>query len=434
MNYLNSEKEIAKREAKEQENLVAARNHVLSIIAGDPDEVKRDRKALPAHKEFLSFLAEGVEGWGDYLNITDDKSEMGALRKILWENNPIRMISPWEHRDGKWQVKEGPREKREAQAEAARDELEKLGYKRGQQQDVIEAVRKEIAPFDGKDHVGRINFAGEVKFNPEALLRKSPQELQEEISKLDIPAGAKKRALARVQKEQEAEYEKLVWLLDEGKWMEEAEMQGRSESRYEILDEYLDKVQDDNFLNNFRKFLFVSGSKISSAITGMVGGTAGMVGLEGTQKFLGGVTDALNLESELQKISGGWGFGSDIVGIAPDILLGRGAGLLAQQAVKIGRFQKLKNAGKAVKGNPEYDKFLKLQSAAAGIGASAGSAYGAGSRTIDEALKMGYSREEARTYGFRQFLITGLITFAGRKTGEERFATGEAFKKRPGIS
>ena len=42
---------------------------------------------------------------------------------------------------------------------------------------------------------------------------------------------------------------------------------------------------------------------------------------------------------------------------------------------------------------------------------------------------MGYSREEARTYGFRQFLITGLITFAGRKTGEERFATGEAFKK-----
>ena len=84
-------------------------------------------------------------------------------------------------------------------------------------------------------------------------------------------------------------------------------MQGRSESRYEILDEYLDKVQDDNFLNNFRKFLFVSGSKISSAITGMVGGTAGMVGLEGTQKFLGGVTDALNLESELQKISGGWG-------------------------------------------------------------------------------------------------------------------------------
>ncbi len=429
MNYLNSEKEIAKREAKEQENLVNARNHVLSIIAGDPDEVRRDRKALPAHKEFLSFLAEGVEGWGDYLNITDDKSEMGALRKILWENNPIGMISPWEHRDGKWQVKEGPREKREAQAEAARDELEKLGYKRGQQQDVIEAVRKEIAPFDGKDHVGRINFAGEVKFNPEALLRKSPQELQEEISKLDIPAGAKKRALARVQKEQEAEYEKLVWLLDESKWMEEAEMQGRSESRYEILDEYLDKVQDDNFLNNFRKFLFVSGSKISSAITGMVGGTAGMVGLEGTQKFLGGVTDALNLESELQKISGGWGFGSDIVGIAPDILLGRGAGLLAQQAVKIGRFQKLKNAGKAVKGNPEYDKFLKLQSAAAGIGASAGSAYGAGSRTVDEALKMGYSREEARTYGFRQFLITGLITFAGRKTGEERFATGEAFKK-----
>ena len=103
----NSEKEIAKGEAKEQENLVNARNHVLSIIAGDPDEVKRDRKALPAHKEFLSFLAEGVEGWGDYLNITDDKSEMGALRKILWENNPIGMISPWEHRDGKWQSKRG---------------------------------------------------------------------------------------------------------------------------------------------------------------------------------------------------------------------------------------------------------------------------------------------------------------------------------------
>ena len=411
---------------KERYDLLAGQGshvaHALDIIAGDPDEIKKNKAQEGFFKGyFLQGLAEGVEGIGAFVGVGKDQE--------LFRDDV------------------SPKEQRRQAAINARVALEKGGIKGKKQQEFIDEVRKYISPFeDGEDF--RIDPFGEIQVNPESYVRNTDEELLEKLEKFKAPEAAKRRLVrkssngrSRFFEEKSTEWDNFTRYIPTKHFDD-----GSNRPWEEMVNDYLTKRENRGF---WGKWFDASWRKASSASLGIVSGVAvgatdaataplrwmGWMESDPGQAVSKITTDAQagqskQIETLKMREKGVFSasFLSDLVGLIPDLAVSRGGGALAKSFLSLKKYNNLAQAYKAGDRSADVVKFNKFRKRVT-YGAVAGAAgYSAAARIYNDARGQGFTDLDAGAIALRQFLITGLVTLTGMKTGAERLAARELFE------
>lgn len=412
---------------KERYDLLAKQGtyvgHALDIIAGDPEEVKKSKDVEGFFKgHLLQGAAEVVEGVGAAVGVGEDQ-------KLFRDD-----VSP--------------KEQRRLKAIDARNVLERGGIKGKDQQKLIDEVRTYISPFkDGEDF--RIDPFGEIQVNPESYVRNTDEQLLEKLEKFNAPQGAKQRLTrksaggrSRFYDEKTDEWDNFTRYIPTKHYDD-----GSKRPWEEMVNDYLTKRENRS---GFVKWFDASWRKMSSASLGIASGTATGIldaatspyrwlGDDYVSEFTEDVSkitadtqagQSKQIETLKMREKGVFSasFLSDVAGLIPDLVVSRGGGALAKSVLSLKKYNNLAQAYKRGDRSADAVKFNKFRKKVT-YGAVAGAAgYSAASRIYNDARAQGYEEGDAGAIALRQFLITGLITLTGMKSGAERLAAKELFE------
>ena len=335
-----------------------------------------------------------------------------------------------------------PREGRKRDAAAAKETLREKGLDDKEIETLLRDFDHDTMDFheDHKQEPFRMAKSGEVIFNNEALLRMSSEDLSIRLHHSDLSEAAKDRALARLHMQKNDAIVNFHSRAPDPYFLDSIdEREGTWEER---IDSYLTDVEGQS---GMKKVGVATLNNINASVSAMLGGTVG---------FLAGKTEwgrefskfTEDLSSDMwqsnQELDQGW-LGkttAELLGLVPDMVVAKGAGTVFKALAKS---QKLKAITKARVAKPgwklqgsEKAKWAMFEENMVKGGVSLGSGYSAGTRVVNSALAQvdengepAFEYGEAVMFGFKQVLITGLVTRVGAGSGTERFLTGAAFKR-----
>tara|TARA_R110002051_G_scaffold60229_2_gene110346 strand:+ start:1792 stop:18603 length:16812 start_codon:yes stop_codon:yes gene_type:complete len=340
-------------------------------------------------------------------------------------------------------------------AEEARERLRGKGLNDSKIEDLMRGFDHDTMDF-GKDHtreVIRKSHSGEAIFNPEALMRMNSEEISVHINKAGLSEGAEQRALQRLSSEQADAQSSFLDMTVDPYFIDSVyEREGNMTER---IDSYLTEVQGGwgtggLGINPAKKFYTASVNNVTGAVTSMVGGTIGIAAgwTEGGREaagFMESISGQLwETNSRLdQGIAGSWA--AELVGLLPDLFIAKGAGTLAKSVVKLKKLKAISKAralrkpgargGHVMASGRNNKQWLDFNDKMVKGGVALGSGYSAGVRVVNQALaqvdengEQSFDYWDSVMFGFKQMLITGVVTRVGANTGMERFATGATMK------
>lgn len=404
--YVRKQDLLDKSEQRESEKLREGMELARDIFVGDPDQVMR------------TFKEEGIEGKAQTMLGMIAEDAVGLIKSgskaVLGGAVSMDELTP-----------QDLREKKAIQSKAR---MKELGFSDKQIATMVNDIWDEHrSRKDGKDSPFRVDSRGEIAMNTESLIRMTPDELAEKIEGTDATRAAKDRALRILPAAQEQAV--LAWTKNtEMPGLKEGETKGGQMERFTSkIDEFLSKEENRG---EFEKFIKGSGVKLESSVYSLLGGTAGILRIRPLAEKFNEWTDIAEQDAQNLKAGAVAGFSSDVIQLIPDILLARGGGSAARNLARMGWAKRGAEAMSSMRflKNQSFLKAVKFEQAMTRVGVAAASGYGAGARTVNDALAQGLDYMDAVGLGLQQMLITGLITHLGSKTGVERLATGEAFK------
>ena len=247
-------------------------------------------------------------------------------------------------------------------------------------------------------------FNGELEVNPIEVLALDDAELGEALSQFSGQAAARlQKRLPLIRRASEQRVREAL-IKENGEATDELENLSSEEIRKIIKDR-----RDDS---EFFKALDLGSTKALRAAQSIVGGGLSLLAPEEIGQEIGKANkenqenDALL--SELSQPGEAASFGSDLIGLAPDVAIGfasAGAGGLLAKGLKV------KNAASVAK-----------------LATSAGAGASGGLRVFDQALGAGLDKEDAFVLGLKSAAVTGAITLAGSGSGLEKLQTQLATK------
>jgi len=407
--FMLFDQQLENEEYNEIEKIARKRELAAKILIGDEDEEWNTRKEEGIVKGFIgAWMAEAAEEMGAFIGWGKDEKIFGPTA----------------------------RKRRRDMAAQAREELREMGVDRDEEFNIIRNLRKEITgDFKDKNDFYMIDEYGEMRFNPESLIRFSTEKLSRKIMQADVPEEAKKRALDRMEAEKREKIEAFEIAMHATAF---DDVEGNSfEDR---ADKFLSAQEDRKAID---KFFRASGLKLGNVFTGVLGGTAGALGATDFSKFMAETVDSSNFQIDQLKQGKAGRFTSDLVGLLPDLAIAWAGGALGGALSKASKARAVSYLGSALSKASKTTRASKAtmlekvglfgatwvdEAAMIRTGVSAASGYSAASRMVNEALGQDLPWDEAVLLGLKQLLITGLVTYVGANTGTERIATGEAFK------
>jgi len=327
-------------------------------------------------------------------------------------------------------------DERRLRAKRAREELEKLGYAPGKEQDdLIQKVSDSLKPF--KDHTEpyRIDSAGEIEFNPLHLLRNNQSAVASEIMATDLPKNVKRRAIKKIPSLAADAQQAFLDVYDD-QWGDIQEYEGDTDEQK--INSFLESKQGKGFLKGFGRFWYAFFNQAKSSALSLKAGLAGMLGDEQAREEAYMGMEQLQKDLSYIGLSGLPAFASETGALAVDVLVARGGATIAKGAVKIGRYNKIAKLEKKKGFNPDklpadlkkdYGRYKAVREKAMTGAMVAASGSVSGIKTVGDAMEAGLPRDEAIILGIQAMAITSLVTWKGAKTGDERFAMGQLLKQ-----
>ena len=386
--------------------------------------------------QLKEFKYEGKEGSDDARAKWAKETVQEIIDRWDIEDLPFRPPKP-----GKL-AEEFADPRRRLQVSRGRKELKELGYSDKQVEELLQQTFDRDKPFDNKEHIVKVDAFGEAELNPESLLRFSEDQIVSKIKNSGLPKAVQERAIKKVAAESSAALMEFFRVYDSSVL---DKYEGASDQ--EKINAFLESKEGQGFLGEAGKAFYIGWKRWQSAAYGMTAGTLGMFGAEETSAKFQEAAMLAGLETSYLK-EGFWtGVAGETLGLLGDVYLSRGGAAAAGKLASVGKYKKYKEvtAAQATSGTGRtlrkadgtkltpteaagYEKWRKIKEKAHAVGVATGSGYSAASRVMAEAFNSDMDRDDAFILGLEQFLITGLITYKGAKTGADRFAMGNAIK------